>query len=250
MSRVYFHSPSEPDVELRGAERAHLQQLVSRIFLAAVGPVVEWGDCPSPLRALAPPGHYLHNIPVGAPQFEKSMTTFLSLAWDDIMHKGEKVGAFSVVLNTAALLGSDVVQLAAHVHGQCEIHAFVRGPNRKWLASKIRAGRAQNVLRPDMGWEAVADLLERRDDEPVVTSYSVCAQFPSPIVLPPDHPARANDCDDWYDLPHEERWRLGLAWLEDNAPEWKPETWPNGFRDGLHIFDILADNTAKKEAPK
>lgn len=169
------------------------------------------------------------------------MTTFLSLAWDNFMHKGEKIEAFSVLLNTAILLGSDVVQLAAHVHGQCEIHAFVRGSNRKWLAAKIRHGRAQNVLQSGMGWEAVVDLLERRDDEPVVTSYSVCEQFPSPLVLPPGHPARADDCAEWYGLSHEEKWRLGLAWLEcGNSPEWEPTTWASGFRDGVHIFDILS----------
>jgi len=243
VSRVYFHSPSG-EVEVRGAERAHMGMLCTDLAIAAFGGWREWADDPHWIRAALPPECYAAREPVGSPYFGERVRTYLSIGLSGdgaILHNGKRVPGFDLILNTALVLGSDPIKLCARIHGQCEIHAWVAGPNRRWLAGIVRDGRQRNVLRANMGWEGAADFLEALDSEPAVLSYSVCEQFPGSFVLPADHPARANDGDGWYALSGEEKWRLGIAWLPDNAPELTPDDWTGyHFTDGVTVFDVRA----------
>jgi len=103
-----------------------------------------------------------------------------------------------VGLNTALLAGSDLIRLAAKIDGWCEVHAWVEGGDRAWLAGIIEQGLRAGMYRqglwmdnPDsgardkwapMGWDQVIGLLRARDDEPAVMSYSATDGFPNPYV--------------------------------------------------------------------
>lgn len=151
---------------------------------------------------------------------------------------------WEVALNSALIVGGDALKFCARVHAQCEIHGFVRGPNRNWLANIVERGLATKVLREETqgygnGWRDVVDLLRARDDGPVVMSYSVCDEFPSRTQNWSDE----NDGDDWYELPFEKRWDLAFAELEaeDRGLEMKPDDWADYFfGDGRNGFDMYA----------
>jgi hypothetical protein len=137
----------------------------------------------------------------------------------------------------------------ARLHGQCELHAYVEGANRAWLADIIERGRETDVLRPQMKWEQVAEFLRSRDDCPVVTSYSVCDQFPNrhvagwvaPMSKYEDTGEEYEDTDAWYDLPEAERWQRAMDGLraQGNGLELKPDNWNTfHFRDGVNGFQL------------
>ena len=100
-------------------------------------------------------------------------------------HDGTPLRGFDLQLNTVLAFGSDPACLFARLDGQCELHAYVEAPHRAWLAAVIEAGRASGLYRVGAGWEDVVALLRSRDDEPVVTSYSVTESFPSRLRLAP-----------------------------------------------------------------
>lgn len=214
MSRVYFHT-QHATAELRGSERAHLGSLVNDLtagFLRST-----YSQDVEQLLALVKPGHWLHRVDRKAPgwlrPWAESFTMALtgSLSGEFLQWKGRDIDPFSVCLNTALRYGSDPVRLAARIHGQCEIHAWVDGKNRAWLADLMQQGLDEQVYRAgiwyvdracegspakqpdrkwsDQGWGEVMALLRSRDDGPVVMSYSVCDSFPNRLAarweLPP-----------------------------------------------------------------
>lgn len=234
MSRVYFHSPSG-EAELRGAERAWLGFVAAGPARAAWGLDRHVDlERMAEIVAMVPEvpdgqygANYLHTYlreaqaedaankraydgwKPGSPQagptsYEASKRLLSSLqlritgrgTGDDVFEvAGQRLGVADVALNTALAAGSAPVQLAAKIDGWCEVHAWVDGPDRAWLADIIAEGLASGIYRrglwyadlPDtprdkystMGWEEVQVHLRSRDDEPVVMSYSVCDQFPS-----------------------------------------------------------------------
>lgn len=284
MSRVYFHSPSG-EAELNGSELHHLKQVVSdaaiRVFALDDPAHVER------LRALIHPDHYLSQLQFTDPAFRvKSLQTCLNIREDVFFFSLAPVETFSLVLNTALLDADDPMRLAIRIDGQCEIHAYVEGPNRAWLADIIDAGLATGLYRRGLhvgrpgggqgpwrsqGWEDVIALLRSRDDEPVVTSYSVCDSFPNPDVLDewPDMPDgwRPDSWSerDWADLDDEERgewwdvhvsdrfgeqpvnvqWEQAMDAIRSSGMglELKPDDW-GGFCFGhtLTALDLYADD--------
>lgn len=285
MSRVYFHSPSRT-AELRGSERAWLGGLATDIALGLL-------DLRNPsridrLRPLIHPGHYMakHDTtsPGWANSWAASYATAFSVGWSEsaplIQHKREPIDSFTLALNTALTLGNDAVKLAARLHGSCEIHAWVDGPNRAWLADIMQAGIDTGVYRrgfsqrvssdsdetvwSDQGWDDVIALLRERDDEPVVTSYSVCDGFPDSSVgdwMPPwpegvprdwrelteeQQAARSERSDEWYALADAEQWRISMAGLRasEEGLEMKPDNW-DSFRFGhrLSVLDLFATDS-------
>src|SRR5215472_5272064 len=199
MSRVYFHSPSG-EAELWGGERARMGSLVSDIALGFIGV----GDCER-LRSLVRPGHYLldeRHYPRHGQQvtWADSLKLSLRVGFDGdgtLAWKGKPVDSFSLMLNTACAVGSDAVKLAVKIHGQCEIHCWVEGSERAWVAGLIDQGLESGVFRRNLargyaqGWEQVQECLRARDDEPVVLSYSVCDQFPNAQAAGWDAPVNA-----------------------------------------------------------
>lgn len=280
MSRIYFHSPSG-ETELAGAERAYMGYICSEVALALV-------DLDSPhvvdrLVSLLDPTHrlstdarspFMGTTSVVDAQWQQRMRSALahSIFGSPLMWKGQRIATFSLVLNTALAVGGDAIKLAARLHGQCEIHTYVEGPNRSWLAGIMRQGLDSNIFRKglrgySMGWENVIDFLLARDDEPVVTSYSVCDSFPNKSVgdwMPawPEGVPRKWDLlteeqqaergargEEWYDLDKAEQWRISLAGLRasEGLADLKPDNWQTmRFRHCLSFLDLLEEDFASR----
>lgn len=254
MSRIYFHS-QEGTAEVRGSERAHAAVLTQDLTRAGFGPM--WESDPSrphQIRKLITPGTFYNlNDPLG--DFRKSFDLWLN--YHDkasfTLPDGRVVPAWDVVLNTAHRLGEPSVKLLTRLHAQAEIHCWVWGPNRNWLAKLIERGRKLGIMRSNMGWESVIDLLRSSDERSVVCSYSVCEQFPNYGIADWDPPEcrdeetgdEWDDYDAWYDLPAEEQWLRGMRGLNkaDEGLTYSRELKPENFDayiygSGVSAFDL------------
>jgi hypothetical protein len=273
MSVVYFHSPSWT-AELRGSERAWLGSLVTNVALGLLKPSQHHEQ----LLPLVNSGHYAAHPDQGGPgwltSWANTYSTAFSVSWDDrtplIQYEGNRIAPFTLALNTAHVVGSDQLKLAARLHGQCEIHAWVDGPNRAWLADIMQAGVDSGIYRrgfwvegvgetrmwSDQGWDAVIEMLRARDDEPVVTSYSVRDSFPT-SAIGDWTPASPDDHDAWYGLDAAEQWRISMAGLRAASGhlELRPDDWGSyHFGHGLTVLDLIApdseDRLAKAFGPQ
>lgn len=237
MSRIYFHSPSGT-AELRGSERAYMGYLCAQMALAVFDPH-EYG------RAEVLGRVWQHPYPSAA-KFPETFTTHVRIGGDRVpftLPDSREADIFTVNLNTALALGNDAIRLCARLHGQCEIHAWVDGHNREWLAGVIEGGRSAGVLRADQGWEGVVSFLRARQDEPVVTSYAVTDSFPNRYSAVGTYGDEATE-DAWHDLPREERWKTAMEGLRlrGDGLEMRPDCWT--FQDfyfgrGDTAFSIL-----------
>lgn len=293
MSRVYFHTPSDT-AELAGAERAWLNHL-------ATGPADNAWDLHSSLRldraerilAMAPEvpdgeygANYLHRYLREAQEATNrgnySLIGRLVSALQTRMHvdglglliHGVQLHTDNLGLNTALAAGSDPIVLAAKIHGWCESHAWVEGPDRAWLADIIDQGLATGLYRQGMGWDApysarlgVVPLLRADTTEPVVMSYSVCEQFPNEEVgdWMPAWPAgvperwdaltvvqqqeRGARREAWYELSQEERWAVSMPGLRADRP-WAQLS-PATFREvyfhlPLTAYDVMDPGRADR----
>ncbi|MER5649667.1 hypothetical protein [Streptosporangium sp. NPDC002524] len=202
MSRIYFASPSG-QAELLGPEYARLSRLCRRIAEGLMDP--RGVDILERLQEMVPPSHSLSRQRVTDTDLEQldrwasSYLTAFHLGDDGLMvygrhpgqaYGGRPVATFDLAFNTALQVGSDTVKLAARIYGQAEIHGYVEGPNRAWLAGLIDRGLAEGVLRRgfsvtsgsatswlETGWREVAEFLRSRDDEPVVMNGSLAGNF-------------------------------------------------------------------------
>lgn len=245
MSRIYFHSPSGT-AEVSGRERAHAGLLCHELFCVSLGVNGRYTDHSDikRYRRILPSDCYVRSAP--DERFFETLRTWMLAGFGATFYlsDGTQANVFETTLNTAVVMGSDPIRLLAKLHGQCEIHAYVEGPNRAWLAGIVEQGVKDKVLRTwekDFygGWPAVVELLRSRDDEPVVTSYSVTEQFPNRHVAEVDY-----DSDTWYDLPDAEQWRLAMDGLRKQNEiahlEIEPETFAQqGYGNGMSGFDIM-----------
>jgi hypothetical protein len=222
-------------VQVRGSERAYMGYLCAQLSLAVFDPrEYKRGEILSTV--------WRHPHP-GSGSFAEAFSTHVRIGGDRIpftLPSGGEVDMFTVNLNTALALGNDAVRLCARLHGQCEIHAWVDGPNRAWLAGIVEDGRRCGVLRTDQGWEALAGFLRERDDEPVVTSYSVCDQFPNAHTAGVTEDGAAA----WYELPEAEQWAQAMERLRriGGGLEMRPDHWTFSefyFGGGQTAFTIL-----------
>lgn len=237
MSRVYFHTPFRT-AELHGAERAWAGQVVTSLSEGLVRANA------TRIEPLLPPGHFTRQpSPLGLMGQE---ATFM-LAWRtgvDLHWRGHRLPSWHFALNTAILVGNDPIRFLARLDAQCEIHAWVDGPDRRWLADIIHAGLDGGVYRGGMGWDSIIDLLVERDDEPVVMSYSVTDDFPNPYCS-----TRVFDTDEardaWWDLPTETQWAEGMQWLraQQSGLQIAPDNLAaQAFGHRLTVFDLLAED--------
>ena len=239
MSRIYFHSV-EGDAEVHGSERAHFGVFCSELTSALLGKHAEEYGSKSILRNLFPENHWVNR----SDNFKEAV--LLALGGDQaIQLNSKKLESFVLQLNTALSMGSDYVKLAARIHGQCEIHAYVEGKNRAWLAEIIKQGRQSGFYRDQQGWEEVIALLEK-SDSPVVTSYSVCERFPNGHVANYEYPFvdGEEDWDAWHDLPYEKQWELGITGLRksNKGLELRPDDWNTFyFGDGVNTNILIAE---------
>jgi len=257
VSRIYFHTEYEGTVGLLGAERAHISLLCTGVAMAAVPRFRE-----AVLPHLTPDrrGYFTEDRRAC---FNADLRTALHVGDSPVLaHRGEPLESFTLLLNTALVLGSDPVCLAARLHGQCEIHAYVEGPNRAWLADVIEAGLDRGVYRSEMraiyadgsprepfpaGWTAVIGLLRQRSDEPVVTSYSATDGFPNPTTAgwEPESQDADPDGEGWYDVPLGEQWARGLAGLRGDLTtrrEISPESLRAPYGHSLSLLDVFGES--------
>lgn len=209
MSAIYFQSESG-EARLRGSERAHMGVLVTDLTVAAFRPRGVMSD--EPLIRVIPLSAADYAGLGGALTFRRDFASFVA---GHFGHNAFTLGdrsadVFSVALNTVLAMGSDPLCLLARLHGQCEIHAWIDGPNRAWMADLIDQGRASGIMRRQQGWEAVAAFLRESATEPVVTSYSVTDGFPNASVAGVEG---EDERDAWYDKPREEKWAACMAVL-------------------------------------
>jgi hypothetical protein len=248
MSRIYFHG-EHGEAEVYGPERHYMGGICADLFVMALNLEHDWDspEHPSPIRRILSPTHYAADPRYKGREFARTLGTALRVGSDEtsLVVEGKRVDVFAATLNTAYVMGSDATKLMARLHGQCELHAYVEGPNRAWLAAMIERGRETDVLRPNMGWEATVELLRSRDDCPVVTSYSVCEQFPNAHVAdwnaPIDEESGEKVWDDWYDIEEAERWRLAMEGLraQGSGLELKPDNWETFyFRDRVNGYQL------------
>lgn len=243
MSRVYFHSPSA-DNELSGIERHYAAVMTHDLAIACLRSTCDRRL----LERMVPSDSPI--ISRGKGMLEDDWWTMFS-SWlqssfsDSYFYVGDKrYDGWMLTLNTALVAGSDAVKWLTYLHASCEIHGYVEGPHRAWLAGIIEQGRKDRVLRADVGWEGVINLLRLHDDEPVVMSYSVTAQFPNHDIAGWKD---ACDGDDWYKLPEAEQWDRALTALRwQRGLDLHPDMWgTRGFGGGESFFDLAA--LARKE---
>lgn len=278
MSAVYFHSPSEADVIVRGWERAYAGHLTRKLGFDTLRKLFhDEADLreiiSGPLKA-APSGAWRGRqwvddveLYMGGYSCDQGPNRFL--------FRGEELNNWHVLLNTAIVAGSDAVRFLARFDAQCEIHGRIEGPDRAWAADIIEFGRSQGVMRFGSGWEDVIDLLRRRDDEPVVMSYTVCDSFPDirATTWKPDEskfPRQLGECSAGHEdrsvcneyicweitedylheyameqfaaLSNEEQWRYGLEYLREYGPRIQPDEWETyRFGQSVSAFDMAAD---------
>lgn len=240
MTAIYFHS-TEDTVAIRGAERAHFSVFCGDLSWSIIRHTAEeWSDFPAPLRKAFPSSHPVHK----SRDFQRDAKLYLTSSFFD--SELLFTDPFEMSLNTAFRLGSDPVRLGARLHGQCEIHAYVEGWNRAWLADIIREGRQVGFYREGMGWKRLIDFLLSSDYNPIVTSYSVTESFPNQHVAAYDPPFLDDgvpDYDAWYDLSNEVQWDLAMKGLraEEGGLELDPGSWDDFyFGDGLDANGFVA----------
>lgn len=223
-------------------------------------------------------------------RFLSGLQTCLKVQGFDIAVAGYRLSTADLEYNTALVAGSDVVALAAKLHGWSEVHTWVEGPERAWLADLVAEGLRTGILREgilcadapdgprerwhDLGWRALIGFLRERDDEPVVTSYSVTDSFPNRYIsdwTPPELPAdwapewatdrrgadewagydpakrdelRTEAADElWYGLPPDEQWAGAMRGLRVQRP-WArlaPDTLREVFfGPAVTVYDLWA----------
>lgn len=239
MSRISFHHAAGPAAELSGAERAHMAGLADALFLASLGPIIDTTAEPSWLWGLLSENHFARRHADVANAEYWLRLALRPATTSSVRVAGRDVDLLDTALNTALVAGSDAVKLAARLHGQCELHAWVDGPDRLWLAGVVETGLAAGVFRRslrgcDLGWDAVVDLLLAADDSPVVTSYSVTESFPDVRL------AAIDRTDDWDSLLFEEQWELSMLGLRARRDlQLRPGNWASYFfGEGLNGFQL------------
>ncbi|MFV2172310.1 hypothetical protein ACFHW2_11990 [Actinomadura sp. LOL_016] len=217
MSRVYFHSPSGT-AELLGPERAHAATVVQHVALGALD---AFGNRDR-LRELLNPEHHMARMDTTGAMITWAHRFETALRTDDascplLMHQGRGIDAGDLIANTAMAAGSDPVKFLARLHYQCELHGYVEGPNRAWLADIIDQGLDDGILRRTLryqpppgdpradwparalGWDDVLALLRARDDEPVVMSDNSGPGFPNENAAGWEPPAGTDLRPGWAD---------------------------------------------------
>jgi len=251
VSRLIFHSPSG-DAQLNGSERSWFSRIVWGVASAAWG-IDDAADRfmqLSRIIAMIPPsggdtlGGYLRvelakqrqsGGPRNLVRLVSSLNTYLDgvgLGGCVLRVGGHDFSARDVARNTALVAGSAPVQLAAKLDGYGEMHCWVDGPDRAWLADVMEQGLEAGIFRrgfwfverpchgdpaaqpdrkwSDQGWGEVTRLLRDRDDEPVVCSYTVCDQFPN---------REAAEAGGWQPAPLPDNWVPDWA-VTDGRNEW------------------------------
>lgn len=235
MSAIYWRDGKKV-ARLSGAERAYMGNMIQRIFVSFFN--TSLSSYRKEVDRMFPSDHYIQTTPDH--YWAKAVETALSVGYDLalMLPDGSTADVWQTALNTALSIGSDQLKLLARLHGQCEIHAYVEGANRKWLAGIIQEGQQVGLMRPGQGWDDVVSLLLESDDCPVVTDYSVCESFPNP-----DAAAWEGDPEAFWELPEADRWERGIIGLRDRSGtgqlEIRPDMLGGAFGERHTVFSLL-----------
>lgn len=242
MSRIYFHFDDEDSVEILGPERAHFGIMSEDFAKGILGLAPGYGYGSNLIEKLAPfinPNHPLTDIPPRTAEWDRTLSTALNLFGRDEVFawKGHAFPAIDLVANTVLAVGSDPMRLGVKINLLCEVHGYVMGYHRGWLADLIEEGYEEGLYRKgywradnkhamdelagiditqeamvfkSMGWPELITKLREGRSGPVVMSFSVTEGFPN-----------------------------------ENAAGWMPP-WPKGVEP---IWDALSEEqqTARKE---
>lgn len=261
MSSIGFHSP-QGTVSIHGPERANAHILCSDLLVMALG-IQHEQDTEhrrSSLRRLVPG---LYQKETGSEWIHHSINFLrdfeLYIRSDSragLIHYRGGINAFHAALNTAIVAGSDPIRLLARIDAQCELHGYVEGKNRAWLAGIVEEGIAQNILRTAYdgsaykdseddwwGWQRLVQMLQEREDEPVVMSHSSGDHFPNLGILHED--GQSFSQKKWYALSSDEQWEQAMTALrhmnESQHLEISPDALPSDkWGNGLSGYDLRA----------
>lgn len=191
MSSIEFATRNDSRY-IRGSERAHMSWLVDRAlrgFLPGnakdIGRFIEGSSFETALvgliqseRQLDREQQYGKRADIER-QLQNTLALYVSTGVGEptITLDGLKLEMWSIALNTVLAIGSPPMQLAAKIHGTCEIHGWIAGKNRDWLAGVIEQGLKAKLFRTEMGWEALIEFLRESKRCNVVMSYSVCDSY-------------------------------------------------------------------------
>jgi len=235
MSRVYFSSVNK-EVELWGAERALASCYIDKMALSILNIEQNYKD----LYNILSPQHYLKNIQDPLEQKISYMEMAIRSHYGGgnlFILDGKPLNTWHMILNTAMVIGSNPIRFFCRLHAQCEIHAYIKGKNKKWLAQIIQEGLKSHIYREEAGWKEIINFLLEDNKNTVVMSYSVTDSFPSPSILEIyEDEAR----EKFYNKPIEKQWKKCLNVIYKNPfLEIKPDNLYLLFGDGITFFDLL-----------
>lgn len=216
MSYIAFSS-KEGRVEVGGSERARMGVLIDDLA---------W---------------VMHRRGNHEPNPQKDYSDKLAWVYGD-MRSGREDG-FAERLGWVCLIGDDVLKLLAHIHGQCELHAWVHPDDGEWFAGLIEEAVKRGLLGDDGrayygSWQDVADLA-RRSTTPLVSAYSVTEGWPDPYLIGQHRPDLFTPADEddpwesWSDLPDSEKDRISDEAIASVAPRWHSAEWGTHWAEGV-----------------
>lgn len=247
MSHITFASENL-EARVSGPEMARMHLLCGDLLKASVGRLYDSKESPSWLRKYLPPDFYALGS-VGA-EFDQLARNWLGRYESYLLIAGERISCRALALNTAMAIGNDAIKFVARMNAQCELHCYVRGRNRAWLADIIARGYEARILRFGMGWEGAIHILRADSRDAVILSYSVTDPFPDMQMVYERDLWGENALGDeerrteWEGLPRGRRWMLGLQALyeSESGLELKPDGWDNYyFESGVTAFDLTPD---------
>lgn len=249
MSRINFHS-LEKTVEVTGSDRAHFNGLVSEMFAGLLN-LRSNADLISPL---IPSRHYMYQTSpnsMALDNWASQIETSISVGMLDLELDGNQLSSYALSLNTAQRYGGDALKLAARIHAQSELHGWVDGPNRAWLATIIE--QAPTTIFRDKAWSEVVKLLRSTAEGEVVMSYSVGDLFPN-FSYSSNHinwessMAEEEELEvetleeEWYSKSDEDKWKESMTYLKSvpGKLEIKPDDWVDyTYSHGLDALSLL-----------
>lgn len=256
MSRIYFNGKGDT-AEVYGSERAYAEMLIDDIAYSSLRWLIKnpqsiydnfiLDDFLTKECAKKKPNE----------DFDREEEYFLKLAiqrdWGDkIRIKDEVISKYKNqdtyinstdwMLNHALRLGSDLIKFLCKVHGQCEIHGYIKKENYEWLAEIIAEGLRINVLRDEIkykdnsesiewksfkiGWENVIKLLRTSESDIIVMSYSVTEDFPNAFY-------HDGTQEEFEQFSFEKQWDIASKKLiEDQSLELDPKDWNTFWFEG------------------
>jgi hypothetical protein len=278
VSWIGFNFPDETEVRVSGSERASFDIMIENHAKAALGLVYGPGSSYllESLRPVINPKGSL-GVFISERADPRGEQVAQALGWilttmsfrtgpAPFAWEGQEINTRQLLLNTVLATGSDPMRMAVKIHFQCEIHGYIMGFHRKWLADIVQEGLEEGIYRRGHQWEELVAKLREANEGPVVTSSSSADPFPNVAVtswMPPlpegvsyselseeQRKERAARQEEWNCLGFDKQWKLAVKGLKvpgRNRP-WAPDTL-RAYRFGheLSLLDLIRQDTERIE---